>query len=282
MVRNVTRRRFPLPDLGIGVGLRTKHYAHILEKKPRLGWFEIISENYMDSEGRPLSMLEKIGARYPLVMHGVSLSIGSTDPLDKAYLKRLRALADRVEAPWVTDHLCWTGVLGKNTHDLLPLPYTEDALRHVVKRVKVVQDLLERPFGLENPSSYVEFKTSSMSEAEFLARVAEEADCGLLLDVNNVYVSSFNHGFDPKEYLDTIPHERVLQYHLAGHTNHGTHIIDTHSDHVIDNVWELYAYSVAKSGGRPTLLEWDENIPDFEVVHAEAKKALDYQVAHVA
>jgi len=282
VVRNVTRRRFPLPDLGIGVGLRTKHYAHILEKKPRLGWFEIISENYMDSEGRPLSMLEKIGARYPLVMHGVSLSIGSTDPLDKAYLKRLRALADRVEAPWVTDHLCWTGVLGKNTHDLLPLPYTEDALRHVVKRVKVVQDLLERPFGLENPSSYVEFKTSSMSEAEFLARVAEEADCGLLLDVNNVYVSSFNHGFDPKEYLDTIPHERVLQYHLAGHTNHGTHIIDTHSDHVIDNVWELYAYSVAKSGGRPTLLEWDENIPDFEVVHAEAKKALDYQVAHVA
>ncbi|HZU98762.1 MAG TPA: DUF692 domain-containing protein [Planctomycetota bacterium] len=278
----MTRRRFPLPDLGIGVGLRTKHYAHILEKKPRLGWFEIISENYMDSEGRPLSMLEKIGARYPLVMHGVSLSIGSTDPLDKAYLKRLRALADRVEAPWVTDHLCWTGVLGKNTHDLLPLPYTEDALRHVVKRVKVVQDLLERPFGLENPSSYVEFKTSSMSEAEFLARVAEEADCGLLLDVNNVYVSSFNHGFDPKEYLDTIPHERVLQYHLAGHTNHGTHIIDTHSDHVIDNVWELYAYSVAKSGGRPTLLEWDENIPDFEVVHAEAKKALDYQVAHVA
>jgi uncharacterized protein (UPF0276 family) len=278
----MTRRRFLLPDLGIGVGLRTKHYGHILEKKPRVGWFEIISENYMDSEGRPLSMLEKIGARYPLVMHGVSLSIGSTDPLDKGYLKRLRALADRVEAPWVTDHLCWTGVLGKNTHDLLPLPYTEDALRHVVKRVKVVQDVLERPFGLENPSSYVEFKTSSMSEAEFLARAAEEADCGLLLDVNNVYVSSFNHGFDAKEYLDTIPHERVLQYHLAGHTNHGTHIIDTHSDHVIDNVWELYAYSVAKSGGRPTLLEWDENIPDFEVVHAEAKKALDYQVAHVA
>ncbi len=275
------KRRFKLPDLGIGVGLRTQHYGHILEKKPRVGWFEIISENYMDTEGRPLFILEQIAAQYPIVMHGVSMSIGSTDPLDKGYLRRLKALADRIDAKWVTDHLCWTGVAGKNVHDLLPMPCDEESLRHVVRRVKQVQDFLERPIGLENPSSYVEFARSSMPEWEFLARIAEEADCGLLLDVNNVYVSSFNHGFDPREYIEGIPHERVMQYHLAGHTNHGTHIIDTHSDHVIDPVWDLYALSVSKSEGRPTLLEWDDDIPSFEVVHAEAEKARRYQVAHV-
>ena len=270
------KRRFSFPDLGIGVGLRPKHYAHILERRPRVGWFEIISENYMDTEGRPLSMLEEVGEHYPIVMHGVSLSIGSTDPLDRAYVKRLKVLADRIDAKWVTDHLCWTGVAGKNVHDLLPMPYDQESLRHVIRRVKEVQDILERPIGLENPSSYVEFSRSTMTEWDFLAQVAEEADCGLLLDANNIYVSSFNHGFDPFEYLDGIPHERVIQYHLAGHTNHGTHIIDTHSDHVIDAVWDIYAASVAKSGGRPTLLEWDENIPEFEVVHAEAEKARKY------
>jgi uncharacterized protein (UPF0276 family) len=235
----------------------------------------------MDTEGRPLAMLEEVRAHYPIVMHGVSLSIGSTDPLDRAYLKRLKALAERIDAKWVTDHLCWTGVAGKNVHDLLPMPYDQESLRHVIRRVKEVQDILERPIGLENPSSYVEFARSTITEWDFLAQVAEEADCGLLLDANNIYVSSFNHGFDPFEYLDGIPHERVIQYHLAGHTNHGTHIIDTHSDHVIDAVWDIYAASVAKSGGRPTLLEWDENIPEFEVVHAEAEKARRYSgVSH--
>ncbi len=274
------KRRFSFPDLGIGVGLRTKHFGHVLGEKPNVGWFEIVTENFMDTEGRPLFVLEQVAENYPIVMHGVSMSIGTTDPIDKGYLRRLAALAKRIDAKWVTDHLCWTGVAGRNTHDLLPMPLTEEALRHVVSRVKQVQDFLERPIGLENPSSYVEFRSSTIPEWEFLARVAEEADCALLLDVNNVYVSSFNHGFDPREYIDGIPHERVVQYHLAGHTNKGTHIVDTHSDHVIDEVWELYAYSVQKSGGRPTLLEWDENIPDFETLQAEAEKALRYQVAH--
>jgi uncharacterized protein (UPF0276 family) len=274
------KRRFSFPDLGIGVGLRTKHFGHVLGQKPSIGWFEIVTENFMDTEGRPLFVLEQVAESYPIVMHGVSMSIGTTDPIDKGYLKRLATLARRIDAKWVTDHLCWTGVAGRNTHDLLPMPLTEEALRHVVSRVKQVQDFLERPIGLENPSSYVEFRSSTIPEWEFLARVAEEADCGLLLDVNNVYVSSFNHGFDPREYIDGIPHERVMQYHLAGHTNKGTHIVDTHSDHVIDEVWELYAYSVQKSGGRPTLIEWDENIPEWDVLQAEAEKALQYQVAH--
>ena len=262
-----------MPDLGIGVGLRTVHFAHVLEKKPAVDWFEIISENFMDTGGRPMHVLDQIAERYPIVMHGVSLSIGSTDPLDREYLDKLTALAERVDARWISDHLCWTGVAQRNMHDLLPLPYTEECLRHVVARVKEVQERLERPLVLENPSSYVEFKHSTMSEWEFLARLAEDADCGLLLDVNNVYVSSVNHGFDPNEYIDGIPPERVVQYHLAGHTNHGTHIIDTHSDHVIDEVWALYERAVARTGSRSTLLEWDENIPAFEVVHAEALKA---------
>jgi uncharacterized protein len=207
------------------------------------------------------------------VMHGVSMSIGSTDPLDREYLRKLKRLADHVSAAWVSDHLCWTGVLGRNLHDLLPMPYTEESLRHVVKRIRQVQDALERPLVIENPSTYVEFKASTLTEWEYLRRMAEDADCGLLLDVNNVYVSAFNHGYDPHEYLDGIPHDRVVQYHLAGHTNHGTHIIDTHSDHVIDQVWELYRHSCRLSGGRSTLVEWDEDIPAFGVVHAEAKKA---------
>jgi uncharacterized protein (UPF0276 family) len=275
------KRRFAFPDLGVGVGLRTRHFAHILQHWPKIDWFEIVSENFMDTEGRPLFVLEQIAERYPIVMHGVSMSIGTTDPIDKAYLGRLKKLAERIGAVWVTDHLCWTGVLGKNTHDLLPLPCNEKALRHVVDRVKQVQDFLGRPLGLENPSSYVEFTRTTMPEWEFLGRIAEKADCAILLDVNNVYVSSYNHGFDPRAYIEGIPHERVVQYHLAGHTNNGTHIIDTHSDHVIDEVWDLYALSVQKSGGRPVLLEWDENIPDFETVHAEAEKALRYHVAHV-
>jgi uncharacterized protein (UPF0276 family) len=273
MKEKQTRNRFGFPDLGIGVGLRTAHYGHVLEHKPSVDWFEIISENFLGTHGRPGWVLEQVAERYPIVLHGVSLSIGSTDPLDFDYLKQLKQLALRVRAPWVSDHLCWTGVAGRNLHDLLPLPYTEECLRHVVRRVRSVQDFLERPIALENPSTYVEFQSSSMSEWEFLARVAEEADCALLLDVNNVYVSSFNHGFDAGAYIDAIPHERVVQYHLAGHTNHGTHIIDSHNGRVIDAVWRLFERSLALSGGRSTLLEWDEDIPSFEELHAEALRA---------
>lgn len=265
--------RFGFPDLGIGVGLRTVHYGHVLEHRPAVDWFEIISENFLDSRGRPAWVLDQVAERYPVVMHGVSLSIGSTDALDRGYLGKLKQLARRIRAPWISDHLCWTGVAGRNLHDLLPLPYTEECLRHVVRRVRAVQDFLERPLALENPSSYVEFAATTMPEWEFLARLAEEADCALLLDVNNVYVSAFNHGFDPLEYVAAIPHERVVQYHLAGHTNHGTHILDTHNGRVIDEVWRVFEASLRLSGGRSTLLEWDEDIPAFEEVHAEALRA---------
>jgi hypothetical protein len=265
--------RFGLPNLGLGLGLRTVHYGHILSRSPAVDWFEIISENYMDTGGRPLYVLDQIAERYPIVLHGVSLSVGSSDPLDREYLGKLAALAARVRAVWVSDHLSWTGFARKNTHDLLPMPYTEESCRHVVARIREVQDILERPLVLENPSTYCEFALSTVSEIEFIRAVAEEADCGLLLDVNNVYVSSYNHGFDPLEYVKAIPHDRVCQYHLAGHTNMGTHIIDTHSDHVIDPVWELYHLAHHLSGGRSTLLEWDDDIPAFPVVHAEVKKA---------
>lgn len=269
-----TRNRWGYPDLGVGVGLRTVHFGHILTQWPKVDWFEVLSENYLDTGGRPLHILERVAERYPVVLHGVSLGIGNTDPLDRDYLRKLKALAERVRAHWVSDHLCWTGVLGRNTHDLLPMPYTEEALVHTVARVRQVSEILERPLVLENPSSYVEFAASSMPEWEFLARLAEEADCGLLLDVNNVYVSSFNHGFDPRAYIDAIPAERVVQYHLAGHTHKGTHIIDTHSDHAVPEVWELYRRAWARTGPVATLYEWDEDIPSFEVVHAEALKAV--------
>lgn len=269
-----TRNRWGLPDLGVGVGLRSVHFGHILSQWPKVDWFEVLSENYMDTGGRPLHVLDRVAERYPVVLHGVSLGIGNSDRLDRDYLRKLKALATRVRAHWVSDHLCWTGVLGKNSHDLLPMPYTEEALRHTVERVRQVSEMLERPLVLENPSSYVEFAASSMSEWEFLARLAERADCGLLLDVNNVYVSSFNHGFDPGRYIDAIPSDRVVQYHVAGHTNKGTHIIDTHSDHAIPEVWELYRRAWQRTGPVATLYEWDENIPAFEVVHAEALKAL--------
>jgi uncharacterized protein (UPF0276 family) len=269
-----TGNRWGFPDLGVGIGLRSVHFGHILSQWPKVDWFEVLSENYMDTAGRPLHVLERIAERYPVVLHGVSLGIGNTDPLDLGYLRTLKALARRVGARWVSDHLCWTGVLGRNSHDLLPMPYTEQALSHTVERVRQVSEILERPLVLENPSSYVEFAASSMSEWEFLARLAEGADCGLLLDVNNVYVSSFNHGFDPIQYIDAIPADRVVQYHVAGHTHKGTHIIDTHSDHAVPEVWELYRRAWQRTGPVATLYEWDERIPEFEVVHAEALKAL--------
>ncbi|MBI2215407.1 MAG: DUF692 domain-containing protein [Acidobacteria bacterium] len=272
-------KRFDLPDLGIGIGLRTTHFSHILATWPEVDWFEALTENFLDTGGRPAWVLDRVAERYPIVLHGVSLSIGSTDPLDFNYLAKVKALASRTRAVWVSDHLCWTGVSGRNTHDLLPLPYDEATLRHVATRVREVSDYLERPLVLENPSSYLEFARSSMPEHEFLARLANEADCGLLLDVNNVYVSSFNHGFDLVAYIDAIPADRVVQYHLAGHTNNGTHIIDTHDDHVIDEVWNLYQHAVGRTGSVSTLLEWDANIPSFDVVHAEARKALRYRDA---
>lgn len=274
--------RWNLPDLGIGVGLRTVHFPHILSQKPDVDWFEVLSENFMDTEGRPLHVLDQVVERYPVVLHGVSLSIGSTDPLDFEYLKKLKSLAARTRAHWVSDHLCWTGVMGRNVHDLLPMPYSEEALRHTVARVRTVSDFLERPLVLENPSSYVEFAQSTMPEWEFLSRLAEDADCGLLLDVNNVYVSAFNHGFDANEYVDAIPADRVVQYHLAGHTNMGTHIVDTHSDHALPEVWDLYARSVARTGLVSSLYEWDEDIPEFDVLLAEARKAAAYRAALLA
>lgn len=264
------------PNLGFGVGLRSKHYPYILEHRPEVDWFEIISENYMDSLGRPRSVLRQIAELYPVVMHGVSLSIGSTDPLDFDYLGKLKHLAAEIRAAWVSDHVCWTGVAGRNTHELLPVPFNEKTLDHVIRRIRTVQDYLERPLVLENPSSYITFAESTMSEAEFISRMAEDADCGLLLDVNNVYVSSVNHDFDPVAYVEQIPARRVVQIHIAGHTNCRTHIIDTHDHPVVEPVWQLFRLATLRTGGSATLLEWDARIPDFPVVHAEVLKVRRY------
>ena len=267
---------FGFPNLGIGLGLRTVHYAHILEHEPPVDWFEILSENYMQTEGRPLHFLDRVAERYPIVMHGVSLSIGSTDPLNREYLADLRALRDRTRAKWVTDHLCYTGAAGRNTHDLLPVPYTEEALAHVAARVREVQDFLEAPLVLENPSTYVEFAGSTMKEWEFLSELVRATNCGLLLDVNNVYVSAYNHGFSPYEYLAGIPFDSVVQVHVAGHTNHETHIVDTHIGPVIDPVWRLLGEAYRRSGGVSVLLEWDAEIPSFDATHAEALRAKEF------
>ena len=271
------QNKWGFPDLGFGLGLRTAHYSYILEHSPKVDFFEIIAENYMASEGRPAYVLDRIAEQYPVIVHGVSMSVGSTDPVDFEYLGLLKRLARRVKAEWVSDHLCWTGVLGRNTHDLLPLPLTEESLRHVVSRVKTMQDFLEMPIVLENPSTYLEFSDNQMAEWEFLNQMSQQADCGLLLDVNNVYVSSFNHGFSALEYIDKIDGGRVVYHHLSGHSHCGDHIIDTHDDHVIDEVWELYHQCFRKFGPRSTLVEWDAEIPAFEVVHAEALKAARYR-----
>lgn len=263
----------PPTHLGFGVGLRTVHFADILRTWPPIDWFEIISENFLDSHGRPRYVLSQIAERYPVVMHGVSLSIGSTDPLDFDYLARLRRLAAAARARWVSDHLCWTGVAGRTSHDLLPLPLNEETLRHVVQRVRIVQDFLERPLVLENPSSYVTFAASTMPEWEFLGRLVAATGCELLVDVNNIYVSSRNHGFDPQDYLAGLPAGCVRQYHLAGHTDLDTHCIDTHDAPVTDAVWRLYAQAVARLGPAATLLEWDARIPPLAAVHAEALRA---------
>jgi uncharacterized protein (UPF0276 family) len=269
--------RWGLPDLGLGVGLRTPHFRHITSKWPAMDWFEILSENFIDTGGRPMHFLDQVAERYPIAMHGVSLSVGSTDPIDFEFLDKLKALAKRVKAKWLGDHVCWTGVAGLNGHDLYPVPYTEESLRHMVSRVRAIQDYLERPLVLENPSTYLTFAASSMPEEEFIARLAAEADCALLLDVNNVYVTCRNHDLDPVAYLAAIPADRVVQIHLAGHTDNGTHCIDTHDGRVVDAVWDLYARFTARAGQRATLLEWDADLPKFSVLQQEVRKAARFR-----
>lgn len=265
------------PFLGVGVGLRPKHYPRILAAPDpgELGvdFFEAISENYMVPGGRPPRVLEAVRAAFPVVFHGVSLNVGSADPLDGAYLAELAALARRYEPAWISDHLCWTGVRGRNLHDLLPLPCTEDVLAHVAERVQRVQDQLGRRIALENPSSYLAYQSDTMPEWEFLARIAERADCGILLDVNNVFVSAHNHGFEPLGYLAGIPAERVFQIHLAGHSEAGALLIDTHDHPVRDEVWALYEAALRRLGPVSTLIEWDDRIPELEVLAREAARA---------
>jgi uncharacterized protein (UPF0276 family) len=264
------------PPLGFGLGLRTDHYADIFaphEAARRVDWFEAISENFMVDGGQPLHYLSQIRREYPLVFHGVSMSIGSADPLDQDYLARLRALADRFEPAWISDHLCWTGVHGVNMHDLLPLPYTEEALDHVARRIAQVQEAIGRRLVIENVSSYVEYRHSTMPEWEFLAAVAERADCLLLFDVNNVFVSAFNHEFDPLTYLDGIPARRVQQFHLAGHENNRSYIIDTHDHPIVEDVWALYRAALRRFGPVSTMVERDANIPPLAELVAELDHA---------
>ncbi len=261
------------PFLGFGLGLRTDHYHSVLEQRPAVDWFEILSENYMVGGGKPLHFLDRIRLDYPMAMHGVSLSIGGTDPLNADYLRELKTLIERVEPQWVSDHLCWTGVKGQNLHDLLPLPYTEAAVRHVAERVRQVQDYLGRQILLENVSSYLTYQSSEMPEWEFLDSVAEQADCLILLDINNIYVSSHNHQFDPLDYLHAVAPQRVMQFHLAGHTHQGNIIVDTHDQPVIDPVWALYAAAVRRFGAVSTMIERDDNIPPLSELLDELEQA---------
>lgn len=264
------------PYLGYGLGLRKEHYETVLTERPNVDWFEIISENYMVEGGKPLDYLSRIREHYPMVMHGVSMSIGSTEPLNFNYLKKLKALIERVEPAWFSDHLCWTGVNGVNLHDLMPLPYTEEAVQHVAERVSQVQDYLGRKMLLENVSSYVSYNDSQMSESEFLCAVAERADCLILLDINNIYVSAFNHNFDAYTYLKDIPGERVYQFHLAGHTQESNLIIDTHDHPIAAPVLELYASAVQRFGRVSTMIERDDNIPPLPELLIELE-----QVRHI-
>lgn len=265
--------RLGLPNLGFGLGLRTVHYAHVFEHRPPVDWFEIISENFMVEGGRPIENLDKALASYRVVQHGVSLSIGSTAKLDWDYLAKLKKLVRKTKTPWVSDHLCWTGVHGQNLHDLLPMPYTDEAMRHVIERARIVQDYLETRLLLENASSYLTYTASDLTEWDFLSTIAEEADLGLLFDVNNVYVSSQNHGFDPRTYVDAVPAHRVVQIHLAGHTRFDRYILDTHTGEVADPVWDLYRRTIERTGPVSTMVEWDDDIPAFDVVWAEVEKA---------
>ncbi|WP_347252055.1 DUF692 domain-containing protein [Legionella sp.] len=268
-----TAEQQKLPYLGFGLGLRPEHYEDILLHKPQIDWFEILTENYLIPGGRPLYFLDRIRENYPVVMHGVSLSIGSTDPLDRNYLKDLKTLATRVNPVWISDHLCWTGVQGLNMHDLLPIPYTEEAIKHIVSRIREVQDYLGQRILIENVSSYLTFIQSEMTEWEFISEIAEQADCYILLDVNNIYVSSINHEFHALDYLNGIPPERVMQIHLAGHSNYGDYIIDTHDAPIIQPVWDLYAKTITKLGLVSTMIERDDKIPPLAELIAELDQA---------
>jgi uncharacterized protein (UPF0276 family) len=260
-------------NYGVGIGLRIPHYDHILSEKPAVDWFEIISENYMVDDGLPLKMLDRIREQYRVVQHGVSMYFGSAQPLNREHLRRLKNLTRRTQTPWLSDHLCWGSVDGRYTHDLLPLPYTFEAVRVTASRIREAQDFLEIPVAVENVSSYAEFHASEMTEWEFLNEVVHTADCGILLDVNNIYVSSQNHGFDPMEYVNAVAADRVAQIHIAGHSKLEKYTLDTHDHPVLDPVWKLYARAIERVGPTATLLEWDDNIPSFDEVHREALKA---------
>lgn len=267
------------PFLGRGLGLRREHYRHVIDTKPNVGWFEVISENFMVAGGNPRRVLEAVRRDYPVVLHGVSMSIASTDPLDERYIADLAALARDVDPAWISDHLCWGTAHGVNAHDLLPVPYTEEALAHVVDRVSAVQERLGRRILLENPSSYMRFRDADMEEHDFLAELARRADCGILLDVNNVFVSAHNHGFDPRAYIAAMPAERVGQIHLAGHTEEGALLIDTHDGYVRPEVWQLYAETIQRLGPRSTMIEWDAQVPAFKELERELDRAAHW--AHV-
>lgn len=260
-------------DLGIGIGLRVPHYSHILSQKPTVDWFEIISENFMCDGGRPLEVLDQILEQYKVIQHGVSMYFGSADSLNREHLKRLKRLVKRTKTPFLSDHLCWGSVDGAYSHDLLPLPYTFEAAKITAQRIRQARDFLETQIIVENVSSYAEYHASEMTEWEFLTEVVELADCGILLDVNNIYVSSMNHSFNPYDYVNGVPHERVGQIHIAGHSKYEKYILDTHDHAVIDPVWKLYAHAIGKVGSTSTLLEWDAHIPSFDEVHREALKA---------
>jgi uncharacterized protein len=260
-------------DLGIGIGLRVPHYQHILSKKPTVDWFEVISENYMVDGGRPLEVLDQILEQYQVVQHGVSMYFGSADPLSREHLNRLKSLVKRTKTKFLSDHLCWGSVDGTYTHDLLPMPYTFEAAKITAQRIKQARDFLEIPICVENVSSYAEYHVSEMTEWEFLTEVVELADCGILLDVNNIYVSSKNHNFNPMDYVNNVPHDRVGQIHIAGHSKFEKYILDTHDHPVLDPVWKLYARALELCGPTNTLLEWDAHIPSFDEVHHEALKA---------
>ena len=266
-----------IPNLGIGIGLRIPHYDDIFRDEPDIDWFEIISENFMVDGGKPIENLERILERYPVVQHGVSLAIGSPDPLDFDYLKRLKALTRKTKTPWLSDHLCWGRLPGAHYHDLLPLPQTREVIDYVAERARIVQDYLEIPFALENLSSYVAYNEDEMPEWEFYSAVVEKADIAMMLDVNNIYVSSRNHGFDPKDYYTNLPFERVIQIHLAGHSDKGDYVLDTHDHPVRDEVWQIYADVYPMTGGVSTLLEWDDNFLPFQETWDEAKKAKTFQ-----
>ena len=266
-------------DYGVGVGLRIPHYNHIFSRKPVVDWFEIISENFMVDGGRPLAVLDQILERYRVVQHGVSMYFGSADKLNRQHLRRLKSLVRRTGTPWLSDHLCWGSADGRYSHDLLPMPYTFEAAKVTARKIREARDFLEVPVIVENVSSYAEFHVSEMTEWEFLNEVVERADCGILLDVNNIYVSSRNHSFNPGHYLDAVPPERVAQIHIAGHSTFEKYILDTHDHPVIDPVWALYERAIERCGNIATLLEWDQNIPTFEELHTEARKAEKYLTA---